>query len=45
MVSLTIQKKNASTKEGGCFYTTRPAKDELGVTEISYIFWMTFFMK
>jgi hypothetical protein len=45
MVSVTIDKKNASTKEGECFYNTKAAKDECGVTETSHIFWMKFFMK
>jgi hypothetical protein len=45
MLSLTIEEKNASTKEGECFCNTKPAKDPFGVTGTSHIFWMTFFMK
>jgi hypothetical protein len=45
MVSVTIEKKNASTKEGKCFYNTKAAKGKLGVPGTSHTFWMTFFVK
>jgi len=41
-LSLAIQEKNASTKEGECFETTRAAKYEFDVLGTSHIFWVTF---
>jgi hypothetical protein len=39
MVSLTIEKKKASTKEDKCFYNTKSANDTFGVLGTSHIFW------